>query len=307
MTDDCREFRAAMAGGGIVIDAEIIPDGRLHRVHAEGDGPRSKNAWYVLHADLTPCGRFGSWRLGISQGWVSARAVSLTDEQRADEARRLAALRVGREAQRSHLEREAGRRARYIWERSRLAPGDHPYLLRKGVDAHGLRIHGQALTVPLYDALGTLHSLQFITPGGEKRFLTHGRVRGCFCGLGLVGNSEAGIRTRLWIAEGYATGATVRELTGEPVAVAFNAGNLEAVALAIRGRLPDAQIVMAADNDRWTPGNPGLTKAVDAARAVGGQVSVPYFADIGGRPTDWNDLYRLRGAGEARSRLLRAA
>ena len=306
-------FREAMARAGIVMDGEIIPDGKLHRAHADGDGAESKNAWYVLHLDGRPVGRFGSWRLGISSGWAAEGEGRLTGEEREALDRQIAAAQQGREAERIGLEAQARRRARYIWERSGPASQGHLYLTVKRVGAHGLREYKGSLVVPLYDALGVLHSLQFIAGDGRKRFLFHGRVEGCFCGLGQVAvdgrrqtvDGEVPV-FRIWIAEGFATAATVRELTAEPVAVAFNAGNLGAVARAIRGRLPAAVIVLAADDDQWTPGNPGLMKALEAAQAVQGLVAVPYFADLSTKPTDWNDLYRLVGAAETTVRLLRA-
>lgn len=301
-------FREAMAREGIVMDGEIIPDGKLHRAHADGDGAESKNAWYVLHLDGRPVGRFGSWRLGISSGWAAEGEGRLTGEEREALDRQIAAAQQGREAERIGLEAQARRRARYIWERSGPASQGHLYLTVKRVGAHGLREYKGSLVVPLYDALGVLHSLQFIAPDGRKRFLAHGRVEGCFCGLGTVSlcpNPQTR-SPRLWIAEGFATAATVRELTAEPVAVAFNAGNLGAVARAIRGRLPAVVIVLAADDDRWTWGNPGLTKAMEAAMTVQGLVAVPHFADLSAKPTDWNDLYRLVGAGETKARLMRA-
>ena len=82
-----------------------------------------------------------------------------------------------------------------------------------------------------------------------------------------------------------ATGATVFEATGYAVAVAFNAGNLKAVALAMRGKFPEAKIILCADNDTHTPGNSGLTKAKEAADAVGGYLTYP---DQG----DFNDMAR---------------
>jgi len=77
------------------------------------------------------------------------------------------------------------------------------------------------------------------------------------------------------------------------VAVAFNAGNLKPVALALRGKFPDAKIILCADNDRFTPGNPGVTKARKAALAVGGRLLVPRFDDIG--PYDHYKEGRHRG------------
>jgi putative DNA primase/helicase len=70
------------------------------------------------------------------------------------------------------------------------------------------------------------------------------------------------------------------------------------VALAVRKHHPGQRIVICADNDRHTAANPGLTKAREAALAVGGFVSVPEFPE-GAEGTDFNDLAALRRRGAA--------
>jgi putative DNA primase/helicase len=82
------------------------------------------------------------------------------------------------------------------------------------------------------------------------------------------------------------------------VVVAFNAGNLSAVAREIRARHPAAEIILAADNDQWTEANPGLTKAREAALEIRAKLLVPDFTgmDTSHKPSDWNDMRRLRGA-----------
>ena len=81
----------------------------------------------------------------------------------------------------------------------------------------------------------------------------------------------------LCICEGLATGATIYQATGHATAVAFDAGNLEPVAKALRAKFPGLVLVVCADNDTETPGNPGLTAATKAARAVGAALAVPQF------------------------------
>ncbi len=142
---------------------------------------------------------------------------------------------------------------------------------------------------------GNLTSLQFIDADGGKLFLTGGAIAGGYHAIGAPQDSVI-------ICEGYATGASLHMLTGRAVAVAFNAGNLQAVAQAIRAKLPEVRIIVAADDDWRTEGNPGLTKARDAAAAVGGIVAAPPFdrsaEEVG---TDWNDLALARGSEAARS------
>lgn len=81
------------------------------------------------------------------------------------------------------------------------------------------------------------------------------------------------------MCEGFATGASIHECTGHAVAVAFNAGNLSTVAMALRIKYPSFKIIIAADDDRHTPGNPGVTKAVAAAQASAGALAVPIFKE----------------------------
>jgi putative DNA primase/helicase len=164
------------------------------------------------------------------------------------------------------------------------------------VDAHGLRVYKGVLVVPVRDLTGVLHSLQFISPGGVKRFLQGGRIQGLCCWLGDLPEPTGSESFTVCLAEGFATGASLHQASGHAVAIAFHAGNLGAVASAIRARFPGARIVVCADDDVHTPDNPGRTLAREAARQVGGWLAVPDFGDS--RPsdaTDFNDLHRLRG------------
>lgn len=160
----------------------------------------------------------------------------------------------------------AAARAAWLWSRATAAGGDHPYLRRKQVAAHGLRRLGDALVLPLRDIDGRLWSLQFIDAAGGKRFLRGGRVAGCFHRLA---RSDGALDVVL-IGEGYATCAAAHEATGYAAAVAHSAGNLPAVACALRERYPHADIVLLADDDPA-----GRTCCARAARAVQGRVALP--------------------------------
>src|SRR5690606_26632936 len=133
--------------------------------------------------------------------------------------------------------------------------------------AYGLRQMRDALLVPVTIG-GELVGLQFIAPDGGKKFLTGTPKAGAF--FEIEAAPDAPDVTA--IAEGYATAATIREATGWRVVVAFDAGNLAAVAKAVRAARPSTALVLAADNDHRTEGNPGLTKARTAAKAGGGIV-----------------------------------
>jgi phage/plasmid primase-like uncharacterized protein len=101
------------------------------------------------------------------------------------------------------------------------------------------------------------------------------------------------------IVEGFSTGATISEASNLPVVVAFNAGNLLAVAEAIRAAHPERRIIIAGDNDHTreretmpdgrAKSNPGRVAAEKAAAAVGGFVLLPQFTPED-KGSDWNDL-----------------
>ena len=188
-------------------------------------------------------------------------------------------------------------KANQIWNRLKK-PERNAYLERKRVGIYNAREMNGSLVVPVYDN-NYIVSLQFITAAGEKRFLSHGKVRGCY---GLMGHGET---PRIWLAEGYATGATVVEATGDMVVLAFFAGNLPPVAEAIRALYPNAEIVIAADNDQWTSGNAGISYAREAAEKVGGKIVYPDFpADDKQHNTDWNDWFLRHGIESTRNELL---
>ena len=273
MREAIEQFREALSSRGIVAPDDLKADGLLHRCDVDG-GIRGKgDGAYLLHLDGIPAGGFENWRDGIGwQTWKAGHGRTFTGEERAAYRVRMDAARREREAEDAKRKAEARERAAAIWAASK--PGPHPYLERKGIKAYGARVYKGALVVRLHDAEGAIHSLQFIAADGGKRFLTGGRVDGCYCAMG----GETG--GALCIAEGFATGASIREATGYPVAVAFNAGNLESVARAIRAKLPDARLIVCGDDDRATENNPGRTSAHAAARAVRGLVALPAFAEV---------------------------
>lgn len=286
------EFGAAMAAYGLS-PPEIIADGVRRRFDAADDKRGKKSAWYVLHRDGVPAGAFGNWKAGLSEKWCGKTDNILTPAERAEYRKRIEKAKQEAEFTRLRLEANAAQACMAILAAAQDATDDNPYCVRKGIKPYGLKEFKdkRTLIVPVRDGTGHLVSLQFINAEGQKRFKTHGRMAGCYYSFG-----GRPINTLL-VCEGFATGASLYADTGFPVAVAFNAGNLEAVARVLRAKLPDIRIIVCADNDRFKgAGNVGMIKAAAAARAVGGLLAVPAFASDAGGPTDFNDLHQLEGA-----------
>lgn len=286
--DLLEQFRDAMGVRGIIPPDELIADGKYHRCDAEGPGGKD-DASYQLWLDGLPVGGFQNWRDG--QGWEKWQADigrPLTAAETVATQKKLRAALQAQIADEKKRHEEAQEEARRIL--SKAAPcTTHLYLSSKGVQAHGAMVNGKSLVLPLRDAEGVLHSLQFIDAKGNKRFLPGGRKKGCFY---LIGDPNQ----VLFIAEGFATGASIHEATGYAVAVAFDAGNLLEVARALHAKYPDLQMLLCGDDDYRTQGNPGKRMATEAAQAVGGNVVFPDFGSE--RPdgaTDFNDLHQAQG------------
>lgn len=237
-------------------------------------------------------------------GWrpesVQTPATKLSAaELKAKAAQRKAAeeLEAASQAQR---QREAAGLAARQWAEASL-DGSSAYLARKDVGNHGGRFADDgALLLPMRDAAGEMVNLQRIAPDGEKRFLPGGRKAGT---LHLIG--EPAGAPWLLVTEGYATGASVHEATGRPVAVAWDAGNLAHVVRALRGQYPEPRIAIAGDDDRATQArtgkNPGRVKAAEAAKLAQGPAIFPEGLPEAG--TDWNDLHQSAGVEEVRRQI----
>jgi len=293
IADAIGEFCAAIAAAGLGSPA-IIADGEIHRFRVEGDRAGSMNGWYCMFLDGRPAGAFGSWKTGERHTWCAGGHDSLTAAEHANIHRMLEATKARRVAELAQQYARAAETAERIIKHSAPAAADHPYLVRKGIEPHGIRRHGIALLIPVTTTGASLASVQHIYPDGTKRFLKGGRMKG---GHYVIGSNVT--RPEVLVCEGFATGATLHQETGALVYVAFNAGNLELVTRHAMRRHPFAPCIIAADNDNWTEGNPGLTKARAAALATGAKLLVPDFTgmDTSGRPTDFNDLCALRRAG----------
>lgn len=269
----------------------IVADGTLHRFQVEGDRRGTRNGWAVLHHDH---GAAGSWKSGASCTWFAKSTARMTRQEKDAHFSLIRQAKAEAQRQREAEQQAAAKRAAVLWSKARPASPGHPYLLRKRIPPGPARQSGDLLVLRIEDVNGDIRSLQFIGPDGAKRMLTGGSKKGNF--IIMAGALPADL---IVISEGFATAMTVStHFPGAAVLAAVDAGNLEPVALAIRAKSLAAQIVIAADDDRLTPGNPGLTKAREAAAAVRGKLVRPVWpAGIPLEASDFNDIhaYLLEG------------
>jgi putative DNA primase/helicase len=285
----CIENRLRAAG---IVPAEPLnpTPGKIARFRVEGDRRGTANGWCIVFDD--GAGAAGHWKTGIRTSWgpPDGRSRDLSRAQRAALHREMQAKIAQREAEQQRQFDAAAKRAAALWNRARPADPEHAYLRAKGIEPGPARQWGDALVLPIVNTRGEIRSLQFIAPDGAKRLLAGAEKRGHF----IVAMGDWQRADVIAIAEGFATAMSAGELLApDAMLAAIDAGNLLPVAEAVRAARPDAHIIIAADDDRTTPGNPGLTKAREAARAVGGEVIRPRWPD-GALLTlsDFNDLTR---------------
>lgn len=199
-----------------------------------------------------------------------------------------------RDDERQRIQDECRNWCETTWQKAKAATIGHPYLQNKGILVHGLKTFKGSLIVPVHDTAKNIHGMQFIRPDGVKIFKTGTHKLGNFFKIGR-GNDKV-----ILICEGFATGASLHQATGQIVAVAFDAGNLKPVAETLRLIYPDHRFIICADNDQWGNTNTGIIQAHEAAHTVKGWIIIPTFQNTTSKPTDFNDLHQLEGLNEVR-------
>ena len=286
---DLHGFHTALQSVFGPLDWWPIADGGIHRFHAPGDKPGSRNGWYLVFSGDVSAGCFGSWKTGVTTYWSSRTTGDPLEQnllrQRIDQARQQ------REAELLERQAEAAASARQLWDGANTADPQHPYLVAKCCPPTGLRQCDEWLLVPLFYA-GEIVSMQRIGPNGDKRFLGGGRTKGAAALLGTITAGEP-----LYICEGWATGSTLHAETGAAVACAMSANNLLAAGQHLRNQYPDSILIIAGDDDRRTEGNPGRRFAYLAAQQLGcGLILPPWPMDAPLHLTDFNDLRQWQAA-----------
>ncbi len=224
-------------------------DGKYHRF---GKG---KKAWYILREMELNSGRtVVTGAFGFFQGEnrntvpVTVDMEAMSVEEKAEYSRK---QRVSEkvEADKRELEaRQAAGRARDAWGKASANPVVHPYLVRKQVDAIGLRVSADGLLLIPMVRDGQLVGLQKIDQEGGKRYSSGMEKPGAAHVLGSPLGAEL-----IAVGEGYATCASARmsvvDMIDLPVAVAFDAGSIMAIARRLRSDHPGAHLLFLADDD----------------------------------------------------------
>lgn len=267
------QLRDAMLEAGLEPPDELLLDGKIHRFKSgtKGNGSHGgdKPGWYLVFGDGVPAGRFGCWRAGVEVTWRAEVGRKLTATEEMAHARRMAEAKALRDAELERKHEVASATVETIWTSAQTASPEHPYLQRKGIGVHGARVTGDGrLVVPLYGQDGTLATLQYISHDGGKLYHPGGQTGGKFWMIGSL--DEPGT---LFVAEGFATAATIHETTNRPVVVAYSASNLVPVTGSLREMYGASQdIVIVADHDK---SGVGQRYAEQASAKFGARMVMP--------------------------------
>lgn len=286
---------------------KLLTLGKLMRFADPYDKKGKESGWAIYHeftnndsGKVIGVGNYGSWH-GFPEKviWSSKSVNGLTSAEKAEYNRQVEAARVLRDEEQRVLQAQAAQKAFEIWQGSPDVTAAHEYLTRKMVVPFaGIKLSRGDIVIPV--CVGEeITSLQFIKPNGEKKFLPHGRLKGCY--YKLEGTDEgAGV---VYIAEGFSTAASVWMATHDTVYIAFNAGNLYEVASAVKAMHPDCKIVICADDDTESAGNAGRTKAIQAGQGLGLDVVFAGADADGVVINDMNDLHCTQGLDALRTLL----
>ncbi|MBU8952554.1 toprim domain-containing protein [Klebsiella sp. TF21-TM] len=242
----------------------------------------------VNNCDTTEAAHLAADVLGIDY-----RAAESAPDAASQRQRQLAADRQKQAAEDADQRRATFARL-YTGMRLRSIQGESEYLQSKGLTGfkYPLMPDG-SLLLELVDESGAVTAAQTITPQGEKRLIKGSAKRGAYYAVNALERPQSVV-----IAEGLATALTCHLIRTDALTVAaIDAGNLLPVAEVMRRKYPQAQIIIAADNDHQQGGpesggtNTGKDAAEKAALSVAGWVSLP--------PTeckaDWNDYHQQHG------------
>ena len=264
------QLKDAMLGAGLKPPEIIHLDGKVHRFNSgtKGEKGHDKPGWYIIFNDGVPAGRFGCWRSGVELTWKADIGRSLTVAEEMAQSRRLSEAKAQRDAEQAKTREVAAQTVEIIWSEGGAASPEHPYLAKKGIEPHGARVTGDGrLMVPLYNGSGELSSIQYIDADGGKLYHPGGATSACFNVLGVLDDVDT-----IYIAEGFATAATIAKVTGKPCAVAYSASNLVPVTGIFKESHPTVDICIVADHDA---SGVGQRYAEQASAKYGVRMTIP--------------------------------
>lgn len=304
MRDFQQEFYDFLKSSGFDPSGFVIQaDDRKHRFSAAGRKDKACEYCLAINGDDFAYGWARDYRQGLFVKFTSKSSKKLSKEERERLKAEIELARAESAMRRQKEIQEAKEKAEGIWERATDGTPTE-YEIRKGIKRYGARtMMGKILVVPVLDESDEIMAVQMIGGDGDKKFNKNAEKTGYWFRMGEMPPKGED----LYICEGYATGASIREATNKTVICAFDAGNLVPVAKRLGKKY---NVIICADHDAATVingqyKNIGLLRAQEAADAVAGRVCAPPSLDAEQPPRsrDFNDLHKEEGLDAVRAAL----
>jgi P4 family phage/plasmid primase-like protien len=292
----CPTLLDAFTSVGMTYPERGMVAGKLSRFSTNGK-PQDTAGWCKLYADglgaAFGCNREGTlyiWQLRDANAPAPSQAERLAAKSKAD------AMRKQADIEQAAQYAKAAENALLIYSKTIDIDPQHNYIAKKKITPYHARQDNQgSIVLPVFAANGELQSLQTIRPDGAKKFLYQGKMKD---GRLFIGEPANGLP--LVLVEGWATGCSIHEATGQTAVIGFSGGNLATVAAELRAKFPDSLLRIAGDLDA---NGKGLEYAQAAAVAGSPAVVVMPVFDGGRESGDFNDLSQSDGLEAVRSQL----
>lgn len=273
--------------------------GEINRFPAKYKGASNRSGWCIPFP--SGGGVLGDYTTGEKLYWFPKGGgfqIKLSHEQERRDQEKWCAEHRRREVDRIRTSKQI---ATEYWARTVDLNPFHPYIVKKGLAAHFLqqsfnaRADDQFIVIPLVDFHGELQAIQRIgmAEKNNKLNLKGSVMKNTFC---VIGNETTQV---LCVCEGWATAISIHLSTGCKVFFGAALHSLVEITQMVRKRWPHHTIVLCADNDERTQGNPGLTMAKKVADQCGVHLAVPTL------PGDFDDMRKSRGVSAVRKLVLR--
>lgn len=303
------QLQDAMADHGLIPPREIIFDGKRHRFEGIKHKKPNKSSWYYAFENETvPGACFGDFSLNnLRVNWHANIGRDLTPEEESDYQQKIAETRLDIEKREISRKNAAKIVFKRIWSTSKPAPYDHPYLVKKRILPHCARVNESGeLILPLFNSELELVGLQFIewdkaANNFTKKFRSGSQIKGSFC---IIGEIDDGYTGRLYVAEGFATAASIHEATDTPVVVAYSANNLSGAIASVKKSLPRNEIIIVADNDASETGQREAEKAAKEHSVI--YIIPPIEGDANDFVNNGGDLKSILDGVKVKKRVLTA-
>ena len=278
---------------------DVFLDGQIYRFDQDKRG--DKALWVIGHewefkGKTYQSAQFGSWKLGDKHELKSWSAKRVSTDFKAEQEKKLKAQKRNLELERQKKHRECRVKWKPIFEGADLAPDPHGYMKRKKIGSnYCAKVKDGLLLIPAWGREGQFVGVQRIQKDGKKRFSTGIEKKGSFSAI--PDKSSVLSCDKIYLAEGFATAASVYLATDVPCAVAFDSGNLPAATETLRYLNPGVEIIIAADNDE---NGVGEKKAVQCTQKFR---DVYYKLPMKMKGSDFNDLHVEKSLESVRKQL----